>query len=70
MRGLKYSIEVTRLKVLVSHLVRGAWIEMKVLCRNREDFTSHLVRGAWIEIPASAQRNESPAVAPRKRCVD
>ena len=33
-----------------SHLVRGAWIEMRLRMINPLVKASHLVRGAWIEI--------------------
>ena len=35
---------------LLSHPVRGAWIEMFVLSPATPDYMSHPVRGAWIEI--------------------
>ena len=39
----------------VSHLIRGAWIEIRH-CRRwiLQFWKSHLIRGAWIEIPYDA----------------
>ena len=34
----------------LSHLTRGAWIEMKILSNVISTQVSHLTRGAWIEI--------------------
>ena len=38
--------------LLLSHLTRGAWIEMKSYDKNLWKYRSHLTRGAWIEIPS------------------
>ncbi len=34
----------------LSHLTRGAWIEIKELMEKDAENKSHLTRGAWIEI--------------------
>ena len=36
--------------LLLSHLTRGAWIEIKKYLLLKELYWSHLTRGAWIEI--------------------
>ena len=33
-----------------SHLTRGAWIEIVIICKFFFTSSSHLTRGAWIEI--------------------
>ena len=35
---------------LMSHLTRGAWIEILFSCKKACSCASHLTRGAWIEI--------------------
>ena len=58
--------------VLLSHPVRGAWIE--ILFAEQPDIVvepSHPVRGAWIEISELLRIvNCPPKVASRKGCVD
>ena len=49
-RGLKYSANLVLSNVLVSHLARGAWIEIKPRLFLAMESWSHLARGAWIEI--------------------
>ena len=36
--------------VVMSHLVRGVWIEIILKMKRLQVITSHLVRGVWIEI--------------------
>ena len=41
---------------LLSHPVRGAWIEMDIdIITIKDTGVSHPVRGAWIEMPTSAR---------------
>ena len=49
-RGLKYRRCFLHNKRYVSHLTRGAWIEIFDLQFTRYIIKSHLTRGAWIEI--------------------
>ena len=55
----------------MSHLTRGAWIEICSIHRHkRSHLRSHLTRGAWIEIYVAVVPNFSLIVAPHTRCVD
>ena len=43
----------------MSHPVRGAWIEMSIVCASvNAGATSHPVRGAWIEIITETEFNK------------
>ena len=55
---------------LMSHPVRGAWIEIFVYAQNEIFPKSHPVRGAWIEIPRTPTNWQLRTVAPRQGCVD
>ena len=55
---------------LLSHPVRGAWIEIEWLRRYANSPESHPVRGAWIEIEIENKKVKIGAVAPRQGCVD
>ena len=71
MRGLKWLYAYHYRFHIVSHPVRGAWIEMAL---NPDGVTSedmsHPVRGAWIEIAKAWIDPQKEAVAPRQGCVD
>ena len=49
-RGLKFGVLKLILFQMLSHLTRGAWIEILVLLYHVQGRASHLTRGAWIEI--------------------
>ena len=50
-RGLKSNSYLLYCVCLMSHPVRGAWIEIEIISAVEEAVTqSHPVRGAWIEI--------------------
>ncbi len=57
---------------MVSHPVRGAWIEIKIFRRAANGASkSHPVRGAWIEIAMENLIGTILSiVAPRQGCVD
>ena len=55
---------------LLSHPVRGAWIEILVGAKGDKGDKSHPVRGAWIEIVKTLAVNMEYMVAPRQGCVD
>ena len=55
---------------LMSHPVRGAWIEIFVYAQNEIFPKSHPVRGAWIEILSFRKTLGAKQVAPRQGCVD
>ena len=47
---MKYHVVYPTVILLVSHLTRGAWIEITNQKLTDYAKTSHLTRGAWIEI--------------------
>ena len=49
-RGLKYKTHNSSRLCKVSHLTRGAWIEIMLMSFAKSLAMSHLTRGAWIEI--------------------
>ena len=49
-RGLKYNLAFSCPWRCLSHLTRGAWIEIQVNDCVISGNLSHLTRGAWIEI--------------------
>ena len=53
-----------------SSLVRGKWIERRVIRQEVERLMSSLVRGKWIERPKSSYGMAVAAVFPREREVD
>ena len=55
---------------LLSHPVRGAWIEIFSTFSEVKNITSHPVRGAWIEIYIELISDNKIVVAPRQGCVD
>ena len=55
---------------LLSHPVRGAWIEIMRFTGAAFFIMSHPVRGAWIEIYLVSAFVPVPNVAPRQGCVD
>ena len=70
-RGLKLSVVLPPVPSSVSHLTRGAWIEIALLrhslvsCSGR---TSHEVRGLKYNYPS--EEVGLSLVAPHTRCVD
>ncbi len=70
-RGLKLRTDLEELRAELSHLARGAWIEISSSCCGNKTPKSHLARGAWIEMSTcNLSETELDEVAPRKRCVD
>ena len=69
-RGLTLNHQDIQDVVNVSHLTRGAWIEMLLGLRGIRLAKSHLTRGAWIEIPMTCASAAHGNVAPHTRCVD
>ena len=57
-------------KGFLSHLTRGAWIEIHDHHMKRWFQMSHLTRGAWIEIILPTNFFPLMTVAPHTRCVD
>ena len=54
----------------MSHLTRGAWIEISKMKSMPWYGRSHLTRGAWIEIALKLEFPDRLIVAPHTRCVD
>lgn len=55
---------------LLSHPVRGAWIEIELPVKLMPKNESHPVRGVWIEILCNWLEVRENSVAPRQGCVD
>ena len=55
---------------LLSHPVRGAWIEIPMYVCDFDYGGSHPVRGAWIEMILPNPLVVGKEVAPRQGCVD
>ena len=55
-RGLKFLVPAEWMGQIVSHLLRGAWIEIPLHKRPKVPLGSHLLRGAWIEMASAAPR--------------
>ena len=71
MRGLKLVRYGQVTSEMMSHPVRGAWIEIyKLSNMSLAKFMSHPVRGAWIEIKPVLMKCGACEVASRKGCVD
>ncbi len=65
------SILFRKSTLCLSHLTRGAWIEIAGKVVNvAEGLESHLTRGAWIEISLHSLTINQLIVAPHTRCVD
>ena len=69
-RGLKYTLNEIRDMEEMSHLTRGAWIEIEKQGVLNKVYGSHLTRGAWIEIFEDVRQRQGQIVAPHTRCVD
>ena len=69
-RGLKCLWHLRCQWCRLSHLTRGAWIEMQIQAATILAKMSHLTRGAWIEILSAGDVFDTLDVAPHTRCVD
>ena len=65
-RGLKFSVLPALAESRQSLPVRGAWVEITIICaRHRARKRSLPVRGAWVEMPPCPKmRNASPGRSP------
>ena len=69
-RGLKQISTPGKIRHLVSHSARSAWIETTKPKSARRREASHSARSAWIETFPYGRKRKRATVALRKECVD